>query len=154
MRRRSICFCITQNLLLFLHALHFLPDWIFKQSQFCCIFCLSSCIFCLFGKKFGGSSGERSTQGSGAPFHACRVQAVTPVAGGAQLVVRRKGAKLDCEPGQYYFLQCNCHGWSCSIFGDQLIPEARGTFPLGGQPAIIKFCGIENFPSVFFLILT
>eukprot|EP00667_Euglena_gracilis_P005322 EG_transcript_5355 len=36
--------------------------------------------------------------------HTFQVQAVTPVAGGAQLVVRRKGAKLDCEPGQYYFL--------------------------------------------------
>eukprot|EP00667_Euglena_gracilis_P006946 EG_transcript_7003 len=36
--------------------------------------------------------------------HTFQVQSVTPVAGGAQLVVQRKGATLRCDPGQYYFL--------------------------------------------------
>eukprot|EP00667_Euglena_gracilis_P012797 EG_transcript_13160 len=36
--------------------------------------------------------------------HTFQVHSVTAVAGGAQLVVRRKGATLRCDPGQYYFL--------------------------------------------------
>eukprot|EP00667_Euglena_gracilis_P019213 EG_transcript_20551 len=39
-----------------------------------------------------------------ASVHIFQVQSVTPVAGGAQLVVRRKGATIRCDPGQYYFL--------------------------------------------------
>eukprot|EP00667_Euglena_gracilis_P003825 EG_transcript_3841 len=40
-----------------------------------------------------------------------RIREATPVAGGAQLVLHRKGAKISCEPGQYYFLTLPAVSW-------------------------------------------
>eukprot|EP00667_Euglena_gracilis_P002903 EG_transcript_2907 len=43
--------------------------------------------------------------------HTYRILEATPVAGGARLVLHRKGAKISCEPGQYYLLTLPAVSW-------------------------------------------